>query len=77
MADHALHHDDHPHGLAHQFEDMPQQKRIRRHWHVELSDLRKFCFFGGFFATYLIYRSYYPEAFFEGSSHLDIPLGAL
>ena len=25
MADHALHHD-HPHGLAHQFEDMPQQK---------------------------------------------------
>ncbi len=74
MADHALHHD-HPHGLAHQFEDMPQQKEsaVIGMWSFLITEI---LFFGGFFATYLIYRSYYPEAFFEGSSHLDIPLGA-
>ena len=70
MADHAEHHD-HPHGLAHQFEDMPQQKEsaIIGMWSFLVTEI---LFFGGFFATYLYYRSQYPYAFIEGSGHLDI-----
>ena len=47
MADHALHHD-HPHGLAHQFEDMPQQKEsaIIGMWSFLITEI---LFFGGFF----------------------------
>ena len=75
MADHAAHRD-HPHGLAHQFEDMPQQKEsaVIGMWSFLITEI---LFFGGFFATYLIYRSYYPYAFFEGSSHLDILMGGI
>ena len=32
-------------------------------------------FFGGLFATYSIYRGWYPEAFAAGSHELDVVLG--
>lgn len=75
MADHAEHHD-HPHGLAHQFEDMAQQKEsvVLGMWSFLITEI---LFFGGFFATYLIYRSHYPYAFIEGSGHLDILMGGI
>ena len=49
MADHAAHRD-HPHGLAHQFEDMPQQKEsaVIGMWSFLITEI---LFFGGFFAT--------------------------
>lgn len=34
-------------------------------------------FFGGMFAGYTIYRTLYPEAFAEGSAHLDLVLGTV
>jgi cytochrome c oxidase subunit 3 len=34
-------------------------------------------FFGGLFATYLIYRSSWPQAFAMGSRHLDLLLGTI
>jgi cytochrome c oxidase subunit 3 len=34
-------------------------------------------FFGGLFMAYIVYRTWYPEAFAEGSRHLDITLGAV
>jgi cytochrome c oxidase subunit 3 len=34
-------------------------------------------FFGGLFMAYLLYRTYYPEAFVVGSNSLDIVLGTI
>jgi cytochrome c oxidase subunit 3 len=34
-------------------------------------------FFGGLFTGYAVYRATYPEAFIEGSQHLDILLGGI
>lgn len=34
-------------------------------------------FFGGLFLVYAIYRAAYPQAFAEGSHHLDLVLGAV
>lgn len=33
--------------------------------------------FAGLFVAYTLYRSIYPEGFLEGSSHLDVTLGAV
>jgi len=60
--------------LAHQFDSLEQQ--------VEASTLgmwvflvTEVLFFGGLFATYMIYRSWYPDAFAAASHELDIVLG--
>lgn len=76
MAEHADHHHAHPHGLAHQFEDMPQQKEsaLLGMWAFLVTEV---LFFGGFFVTYLVYRSQYPYAFYEGSHELDILMGGI
>src|SRR5437773_7957806 len=34
-------------------------------------------FFGGLFATYAIYRGWYPDAFAAASHELDVTLGAI
>jgi len=34
-------------------------------------------FFGGVFTVYLVYRTFYPEAFADASRHLDLVLGGL
>ena len=33
-------------------------------------------FFGGMFMAYILYRTWYPEAWAAASHHLDVPLGA-
>jgi cytochrome c oxidase subunit 3 len=73
--DAAAHRDAHP-ALAHQFDTMAQQ--------VEATTLgmwvflaTEVLFFGGLFATYAIYRSWYPEAFAAASHELDVTLGTI
>jgi cytochrome c oxidase subunit 3 len=60
--------------LAHHFEDLEQQHETCSlgMWAFLAQEVM---FFGGLFATYLVYRHMYPEAYFEGSSHLDVALG--
>jgi len=72
----AVDHHAHPHGLAHQFDDMAQQKEsaVLGMWGFLITEI---LFFGGLFATYIIYRTYYPLAFYEGSHELDILLGGI
>lgn len=71
MAEHAIaaHHDH-----AHQFDDKEQQAEA-----VSLGMwaflVQEILFFGGLFTSYAVYRSYYPDAFIQGSHHLDILLG--
>ncbi|MDA0709793.1 MAG: cytochrome c oxidase subunit 3 family protein [bacterium] len=74
MAEHVDHHAHHTHGLAHQFDDMAQQKEsvLLGMWSFLITEV---LFFGGYFATYLVYRTHYPIAFAEGSHELDITLG--
>jgi cytochrome c oxidase subunit 3 len=59
---------------AHQFDDKEQQAEA-----VSLGMwaflVQEILFFGGLFTGYAVYRSYYPEAFIQGSHHLDILLG--
>jgi cytochrome c oxidase subunit 3 len=65
----------HP-ALAHHFEDLDQQREAATlgMWVFLVTEV---LFFGGLFATYLVYRSWYPEAFAEASHHLDIVLGTI
>lgn len=70
MAEHVAVHHDH----AHQFDDRAQQAEAVSigMWAFLVQEI---LFFGGLFTGYAVYRSYYPEAFIEGSHHLDIFLG--
>src|SRR5438477_4929712 len=60
--------------VAHHFDDAQQQ-----HDAVELGMwaflAQEVLFFGGLFLAYLLYRFQYPEAFAEGSGHLNKWLG--
>ena len=62
--------------VAHQFDDAQQQREAAElgMWAFLLTELM---LFGGFFAGYAAYRYAYPEAFIEGSSHLDVMLGGI
>jgi cytochrome c oxidase subunit III len=65
----------HGHGLvAHQFDDMEQQRSAGSlgMWVFLVTEVM---FFGGLFTGYSVYRRAYPQAFAEGSHHLDILLG--
>jgi cytochrome c oxidase subunit 3 len=63
-----------PHDHAHQFDDREQQAEA-----VSLGMwaflVQEILFFGGLFMSYTVYRSYYPQAFVEGSHHLNVLLG--
>ncbi|MFB3854823.1 MAG: cytochrome c oxidase subunit 3 family protein [Vicinamibacterales bacterium] len=73
-----------PHGVAgphhpalmHHFDDLEQQKEAASlgMWVFLATEV---LFFGGLFATYMVYRIWYPEVFGEASRHLDLTLGAL
>ncbi len=65
----------HPY-LAHHFDDMEQQKEASTlgMWAFLVTEIM---FFGGLFLGYAIYRSYYPQAFHDGSAELSIGLGFL
>ncbi|HXH06781.1 MAG TPA: cytochrome c oxidase subunit 3 family protein [Vicinamibacterales bacterium] len=63
----------HP-ALAHHFDSLEQQQEASTlgMWVFLVTEVM---FFGGLFMAYLIYRTWYPAAFAEGSHHLDIALG--
>src|SRR5207249_3308173 len=66
----------HPSALAHQFEDLEQQTEASTlgMWVFLVTEV---LFFGGLFATYTVYRSFYPTAFAAASHELDVVLGAI
>jgi cytochrome c oxidase subunit 3 len=68
----------HPHhpALAHQFDSLAQQKEVATlgMWVFLATEV---LFFGGLFATYAIYRAWYPEAFAAASHELDVALGTI
>jgi len=65
----------HPPGFKHQFEDMEQQREAGSlgMWVFLVTEIM---FFGGLFATYIIYRTLYLTAFEEGSRLLNVKFGA-
>ncbi|MBY0369187.1 cytochrome c oxidase subunit 3, partial [bacterium] len=62
--------------LAHHFDD-PIQQRESVSFGMWIFLLTEIMFFGGIFATYILYRHMYPEMFHAMSHHLDVPLGTL
>ena len=71
----AAQHAHHP-ALAHQFDSLGQQKEAATlgMWVFLVTEV---LFFGGMFATYAIYRAWYPEAFAAASHELDVTLGTI
>ncbi len=65
----------HP-ALAHHFDSLEQQKEASTlgMWVFLVTEV---LFFGGLFATYLIYRNWYPDAFAAASHELDVTLGTI
>lgn len=61
--------------VPHHFENAEQQHEATTlgMWAFIVQEI---LFFGGLFAGYVVYRILYPEAFAEGSHHLDVMLGA-
>jgi len=70
------HHDAHHVGLQHHFDNMEQQREAGTlgMWVFLITEIM---FFGGMFAAYILYRSFYPEAFAEASSELDALYGGI
>ena len=66
---------DHP-ALAHHFDSLGQQREASTlgMWVFLATEV---LFFGGLFAAYSIYRSWYPDAFAAASHTLDLTLGAV
>jgi len=64
------------HPLAHQFDEVEQQRRAVTlgMWAFLVNEVM---FFGGLFLTYTIYRVLYPGPFHDGSHHLDPTLGTV
>src|ERR1700680_3556453 len=64
----------HPATLAHQFDDLEQQQEVAMlgMWVFLATEI---LFFGGLFATYLVYRHWYPDAFTAGSRGLLVGAG--
>jgi cytochrome c oxidase subunit 3 len=62
--------------LAHHFESLDQQKEAATlgMWVFLVTEV---LFFGGLFAGYAIYRTWYPDAFAAASRELDIVLGSI
>lgn len=68
--------DSHPSHLAHQFDDVEQQKQAST-MGIWLFLITEIMFFGGLFLGYIVYRSMYPEAWRAGSHELNVTLGAI
>ena len=68
-------HAGHP-ALAHHFGSLQEQKEAATlgMWVFLVTEV---LFFGGLFATYAIYRSWYPDAFAAASRELDVTLGTI
>jgi cytochrome c oxidase subunit 3 len=61
--------------LQHHFDSLEQQREasILGMWIFLVTEV---LFFGGMFMAYILYRTWYPDAWVAASHHLDIPLGA-
>lgn len=66
----------HSPALSHQFDDLEQQHEsyYLGMWVFLVTEVM---FFGGLFAAYTIYRWRFPEAFAEGSNHLNLLLSSV
>ena len=66
----------HDAALAHQFDDVDQQKEAATlgMWVFLVTEV---LFFGGLFAAYVVYRASFPAAWAEASHELDIMLGGI
>lgn len=66
----------HPEGLAHQFDDMEQQREAGTigMWAFLVTEVM---FFGGLFLAYTLFRGKYSESFAAASGHLNWKLGGL
>ena len=77
MSHDAVAHDEahHP-ALAHHFDSLEQQSEATTlgMWVFLVTEV---LFFGGLFATYMIYRNWYPDAFAAASHELDVTLGTV
>ncbi len=67
---------EHSSTLAHQFDDVEQQHEASNlgMWIFLITEIM---FFGGVFTLFTVYVSAYPEAFAQGSGHLDLALGTV
>ena len=65
----------HP-ALAHHFDSLRQQHEAS-HLGMWVFLVTEIMFFGGVFTVYLVYRTFYPDAFADASRHLDLVLGGL
>ena len=74
--DAAAPHQAHHPALAHHFDSLAQQSEATTlgMWVFLATEV---LFFGGLFATYLIYRTWYPDAFAAASRELDVTLGTI
>src|SRR5215471_15965509 len=61
-------------GLAHQFDDIEQQREAGTlgMWAFLITEI---LFFGGMFMAYILYRTKYPDSFAAASAHLNWMLG--
>jgi cytochrome c oxidase subunit 3 len=66
----------HPRTLAHQFNDLTQQRQASE-LGMWLFLATEFMFFGGLFLAYVVYRRFYPVEFAEGSHSMDLTLGTI
>ena len=75
MLPEAVHHH-HPAALAHQFDDLAQQREAATlgMWVFLVTEV---LFFGGLFLVYSVYRTLYPAAFAAASHELDVMLGSI
>ena len=75
MSHSSAHQETHP-ALAHHFDSLAQQSEATTlgMWVFLVTEV---LFFGGLFATYMIYRSWYPAAFAAASHELDVTLGTI
>jgi len=62
--------------VAHQFEDMEQQREASTlgMWAFLVTEI---LFFGGLFIAYIVYRTKFPHVFAEASHSLDVTLGGI
>jgi len=68
-------HAHHP-ALQHHFESLEQQKdsSVFGMWVFLVTEV---LFFGGMFMAYVLYRTWYPDAWLAASHHLDVTMGAV
>ena len=71
-----VHAQPHSPALAHHFDNLEQQSEAATlgMWVFLVTEV---LFFGGLFLVYLVYRSWYPDAFAAASHELDVTLGTI